>query len=122
MLYFRARHRVRVWSRGPGITPAAILFPAYGKHLSHQCRGDWEEASLLIRGSEITSFYPAATCRNGLGAAHRTSGRHCDGLRSINHRSPSGQRPWSAGILRLSTDGFPVIRVAGKVGTRSAGL
>jgi len=57
----------RIWSRGPGVTPTAIRFPACGKHFSHQCRGDREKASPLIRGREI----PLAHCRRILSRPRR---------------------------------------------------
>src|SRR5215468_5804443 len=39
-------------SRGPGVTPAAILFPAHGKHLSHRMPWRPGKASPLNRGRE----------------------------------------------------------------------
>lgn len=82
--------RGKVRSRGPGVTPAAIQFPACGKHLSHQqCRGDREEASPLTGGREIPfpplrPSYPwmAVTPRSQVGPGHRSC---------IERRSPEAQ-------------------------------
>jgi len=48
----------RLVSPGPRVTPAAYPIPAYGKHLSNQCRGDREEASLLIRAARSAFSIP----------------------------------------------------------------
>ena len=59
--------------------------PAYGKHLSNQCRGDREEASLLIRAAR-SAFYPRRR-RAGTGLERRPAS-------TSSVRRGLGPRPW----------------------------
>jgi hypothetical protein len=80
-------------SRGPGVKPAAIQFPARGKHLSHQCRGDREEASPLQEAARFCWLRPSALlmaaprCQVGSGPAAARPG---------DHKSPeeAARAPW----------------------------